>query len=196
MNLTDMPKSFSLKPSKAAYVFLAALIIMLTSCATTPKEAGSSSRERTLTVTRSDQDKEQKIKTEIITLGDKTPLRAQVKVFNNQVLLVGEVTNLAVKQQLEVTAARTGKVSRVFNRLTVVNPLPQDGGFSDLLLKARVVFALARAGDIDTGRIEYLVDRERVFLMGLVTQKEADLLIDVLRQVSGVKEVVVAFNYI
>ena len=59
-----------------------------------------------------------------------------------------------------------------------------------------MVFALARAGDIDTGRIEYLVDRERVFLMGLVTQKEADLLIDVLRQVSGVKEVVVAFNYI
>nr|MCH9666216.1 BON domain-containing protein [Gammaproteobacteria bacterium] len=91
--------------------------------------------EISLSVTSEDRQKERIIKNQIIALGDKTPLRAQVRVYNNQAVLIGEVLNQGTKERLEVVAVRQAKVKKVFNLLTIVNPLPEYKGFSDLLLK-------------------------------------------------------------
>ncbi len=175
------------------------IILAVGSCATiSPKLSSfrSQDAEISLSVTSEDRQKERIIRNQIISLGDKTSLRAQVKVHNNQAILVGEVLNKATKESLEVSAIRNAKVDKVFNLIDVSNPLPEYKGFTDLLLKTKVAFAMAGVKELDTTRVETVVDRQRIFLMGVVTEDEASIMVERLRRISGVKEIVVVFKYI
>lgn len=188
-----------LTPPKLCQAMLITLmVIMVSACASKPQLSSfrDNKKQEIPAVTADDRQKERVIRNSIIALGDKTPLRAQVRVYANQAVLVGEVLNEATKESLEVGAVRQAKVSRVFNLLEVGNPLPEYKSFTDLLLKTRVTFALAGVKEVDVTRIETLIDRQRIFLMGSVTEKEASIIIERLRQVTGVKEVVVVFRYI
>ena len=180
---------------KATVVFTL-IFSILTACSSVPESVSEDYTRRPLEVVSDDRRKERVIKNEIIALGDKVPLRVQVRVFNDQALLVGEVETFATRERLEVIAARKAGVRRIFNRLEVTKPLPSYKGFADILLRTKVSFAMAGVKELDTTRIKFLVDRERIFLLGLVTQQESDLLVGRLGRISGVKEIVAAFNYI
>ncbi len=151
---------------------------------------------RSPSVASLDKKNEASIRRDIITLGDKTRLRAKVQVYNNNVLLVGETENAATKEKLEVLAARKKGIKRVFNRIDVANPLPPYKGFNDLLLRTRIGFAMAGVKEFDATRIDYFVDRSRVYLIGLVSREEAEIMIGRFRRIEGVQEVVVLFFYI
>lgn len=185
--------------SSFAQVLLAmTLVWLLTACANQPQLSSfqDPNKEISLSATSDDRQKERIIRNQIIALGDKTPLRAQVRVYNNQAVLIGEVLNQGTKEKLEVIAVRQAKVKKVFNLLTVVNPLSEYKGFSDLLLKTRVSFALAGVKELDTTRIDALIDRQRILLLGAVTVEEANILVERLRRVTGVEEIIVVFDYI
>ena len=151
---------------------------------------------RSSAVASLDEKNEGSIRRNIIALGDKTRLRAKVRVYNNNVLLVGETENAATKEKLEVFSARRGGIKRVFNRIDVASPLPSYKGLNDLLLRTRIGFAMAGVKEFDATRIDYFVDRNRVHLMGLVSRQEAEIMIGRFRRIEGVQEVVVLFFYI
>ena len=194
--LCSMPRVFL--TSFAQVLLTLALVWMLTACANQPQLSSfqDPNTEISLSATSDDRQKERIIRNQIIALGDKTPLRAQVRVYKNQAVLIGEVLNQGTMERLEVVAVRQAKVKKVFNLLTVVNPLPEYKGFSDLLLKTRVSFALAGVKELDTTRIDALIDRQRILLLGAVTAEEANILVERLRRVTGVEEIIVVFDYI
>lgn len=179
-----------------ALLLIAALLV--SACGTTTPKLSSFRNvktEATAPVTADDNQKERIIRNNIIAVGDRTPLRVQARVYADQAILVGEVLNQSTKERLEFDAQRQAKVSKVFNLLEVANPLPEYKSFTDLLLKTRVSFAMAGVKEVDTTRIATMIDRQRIFLMGSVTESEAEILIERLRQVMGVTEVVVVFRY-
>lgn len=183
------------------YPALVSLLVLMMACSSVPEDRSTSDVSKLLediktTITPEDTRKERIIKNEIIALGDKTPLRVRAKVFNDQALLVGETLNQATREKLEVIAIRKAKVKKIFNQIEVKNPLPSYKPFADIILNTRVRFALAGVQELDVTNVKFLVDRGKIFLMGLLTEDEANIVVARLRQVTGVKEVIVVFNYI
>ena len=51
-------------------------------------------------------------------------------------------------------------------------------------------------GDVDANRIEIVAENGVVYLMGLLTREEADLAVELTRDIGGVQKIVKVFEYI
>lgn len=118
--------------------------------------------------------------------------RAHVSVtsFNRRVLLTGEVATQTLKTLATETAQSVPNVAMVVNELVVAGNASTTQRAADTLLSSRVKLALVSEPTIDASTTKVVTDRGQVYLMGLMTEKEAAAVTDVVRRVSGVQGVV------
>jgi osmotically-inducible protein OsmY len=88
------------------------------------------------------------------------------------------------------------KVRKVHNEVVVAAPSSMLSRSGDTLTTGKVKTALVNDEGIDAARVKVVTENGVVFLMGLVTQKEADSATEVARRVGGVQRVVRIFEYI
>jgi osmotically-inducible protein OsmY len=119
-----------------------------------------------------------------------------VTSLNNIVLLTGESPNEALRQRAAQTVANVQKVRKVHNEVVVAAPSSMLSRSGDTVTTGKVKTALLNSEDVDGTRIKVVTENGVVFLMGLVTQKEADAASEVARRVGGVQRVVTVFEYI
>lgn len=124
--------------------------------------------------------------------------RAHITVvsYNRQVLLTGEVPTEADKQRAEQIIAGVENVRAVFNELGVmaVSSLAQRS--NDVLVSSKVRATLVDARDLFVGAFRVNTERGTTYLMGRVTQREADRATQLTRSVPGVLKVVRLFEII
>jgi len=125
-------------------------------------------------------------------LGDRVHIN--VTSYNRQVLLTGEVPNARDKENAQQLSSRTENVRLVVNELAVMGKTSLTDRSSDTLITGRVKAALVDAQDIFANAFKVVTERGTVYLMGRVTQREAQRASDLARQVSGVKKVVRIFD--
>ncbi len=120
-------------------------------------------------------------------------------VYNGVLLLIGEAGSEEVKQRAEVDVTGYEGVRKVVNLIDVM-PLQSAGRTAlDAALTARVKASLLDITSLpgfDPGRVKVSTAHGNVYLMGLLTHREADAVIDVVRHVAGVNRVVPVFEYI
>jgi osmotically-inducible protein OsmY len=117
-----------------------------------------------------------------------------VTSYNRQVLLTGEAPTEALKQQAEQIASRVDNVRGIVNEIAVMSPttLPQRSG--DVLITGKIRASLVDAADLQATAFKVVTERGNVYLMGRVTQREADRSTSIARQVGGVQRVVRIFE--
>lgn len=119
-----------------------------------------------------------------------------VNSFNRHVLLTGEVGS----EQDKATAARIAKkvesVENVYNELAVMPNSSFAQRSNDTLLTGRVRSWLIGTDGIPSNSVKVTSERGIVYLQGLVTQHEADIIVERVRTLSGVNRVVRVFEYI
>lgn len=125
-----------------------------------------------------------------------TRVRASVTSYNRQVLLTGEVPNLQDKQLVEQVVARVDNVASVVNELAVLNSPSLVERSSDALVTGRVKAMLLDARDLQSNAIKVVTERGTSYLMGRVTQREADRATEVVRATPGVQKVIRMFEII
>ncbi|NRT58466.1 BON domain-containing protein [Sphaerotilus uruguayifluvii] len=113
-----------------------------------------------------------------------------VNSYNRQVLLTGEVFNEADKAAIEQAATRVDGVRSVVNDLGVMWPSSTSERSRDLLLAGKVKATFVDAAGLSASAFHITVERGVVYLMGRVTEEEAQRAIDLARTVSGVAKVV------
>jgi osmotically-inducible protein OsmY len=136
-------------------------------------------------------------------------VHVEITSYNGIVLLTGEaptaelrteVENLVKKvPELENLSRETPTVSRVHNEITIAAPSSFMTRASDSLVTAKVKVALLGITDIEGfngTRVKVVTNNGTVYLMGLLTHKEADAVTEKARQVGGVQRVVKLFEYI
>ena len=123
-------------------------------------------------------------------------VRASVTSYNRQVLLTGEVPNLQDKQLVEQVVSRVDNVASVVNELAVLNSPSLVERSSDALLTGRVKAMLLDARDLESNAIKVVTERGTTYLMGRVTQREADRATEVVRATPGVQKVIRMFEII
>ena len=119
-----------------------------------------------------------------------TRVRTSVTSYNRQVLLTGEVPNLQDKQRVEDVVKSVESVSSVVNELAVLNSPSLMDRSADALLTGRVKAMLLDARDLQSNAFKIVTERNTVYLMGRVTQREADRATEVVRGTPGVQKVV------
>lgn len=122
-----------------------------------------------------------------------------VTSYNNVVLLSGEVETAQLRDWVEQTVSRVEKVRKVHNELLVGPPSPLASRSNDSWITAKAKSALLQISGLpsfDPSRVKILTERGNVYLLGLVSQQEGDAVTHIVRQISGVQQVVKLFEYI
>ncbi len=118
-----------------------------------------------------------------------------VTVYNGVTLLTGEVPDQRdIDSIIDLVKADEG-VRQVINRLELAGSTNMTSRANDSWLTAKVKTAIA-ASDADSTRIKVVTERANVYLMGLVTPKEAEDAVNATRTVTGVVRVIKVFEYI
>lgn len=127
-------------------------------------------------------------------LGDRG--HVNVTSYNRRVLLTGEVPSAQDRQLVEQVVSRVENVQLVVNELAVLGNATLTQRSSDTLVTGRVKAAMVDAKDLFANSFKVVTERGTVYLMGRVTQREADRATDITRSTSGVQKVVRVFEII
>ncbi len=120
-----------------------------------------------------------------------------VTSYNGRVLLTGEVAGNSDKLAAEQLVFQVENVKLVVNELTVAGSTSTlQERANDTLITSRVKTGLIEAKDIPSNAFKVVTERGVVYLLGRVTQREADRATDIARSVSGVVKVVRSFEFI
>ena len=124
--------------------------------------------------------------------------RAHVNVtsYNRQVLLTGEVPSEQAKQQAEQIVSRVENVKGTVNELAVMPPSSLTQRSSDTLITGQVKASLVDDSSLSVSAFKVVTERGTVYLMGRVTQREADRATQIARHINGVQRVVRIFEII
>lgn len=128
------------------------------------------------------------------TLGD----RAHVNVtsFNRQALLTGEVSSAQDRQKVEQIMAQVENTRSVVNDLAVMPPSSFSQRSNDTFITGKVRASLVDARDISANSFKVVTERNIVYLMGRVSQREAQRATEIARGVGGVSKVVRVFEIV
>lgn len=118
-----------------------------------------------------------------------------VTVFNQVVLLTGQTNNSEERQQAESIAKGVEGVTRVYNQIRVGGSSSSLTSASDSWITTKIKTQMLATQDLQSGTIKVVTDNGTVYLMGVVSKDQADMAVDIARQVSGVQKVVKIFQY-
>jgi len=121
-------------------------------------------------------------------LGDR--VHVNVISYNRQVLLTGEVPSAQDKQLVEQIVSRVENVRLVANELAVLGSSSLTQRSSDALITGKVKAAMVDTRDLFANAFKVVTERGTVYLMGRVTQREANRATEIARSTGGVQKVV------
>ena len=116
--------------------------------------------------------------------------------FNNIVLLLGQAPTAELKQKATSAIKKIAKVSKVHNQIRIAAPISFFASRNDEYITSKVKTSMLFSDDFPSSKITVITENSEVFLMGLVTQKEADKAVDIARNTSGVTKVIKVFEYV
>ena len=119
-----------------------------------------------------------------------------VNSFNRRVLLTGEVPNQKTKDLIASETAKIEGVSMVVNELLIGGVSSLSSRSSDAIITTKVKATFVDAKDIFANSFKVVTERGNVYLMGRVTEREANRAVELARGVSGVFKVVRVFEII
>jgi osmotically-inducible protein OsmY len=116
--------------------------------------------------------------------------------YNRQVLLTGEVPSEADKQRAQDIVSRVENVRSIVNELAVLGNSTLTSRSSDALITGRVKASFVDAKDLFANAFKVVTERGTTYLMGRVTQREAQRATEIARTTPGVQRVVRVFELI
>jgi len=123
-------------------------------------------------------------------------VHVNVTSYNRQVLLTGEVPSAQDKQLVEQIVAKVDNVRSIVNELGVLGNSTLNQRTSDTLVTGRVKAGMVDAQDLIANAIKVVTERGTTYLLGRVTQREANRSTDITRSTSGVQKVIRLFEIV
>jgi len=127
-------------------------------------------------------------------INDNTNLH--VVSVNGSVLVVGQAPNTYLRDLAIKTVTNVAGVVQIHNQIRISSNTSVTTQTNDIWLTSKVKSALFASDKVNVKDIKVVTENGEVFLMGLVSKKEADAAVNVTRNISGVSRVFKAFEYI
>lgn len=123
--------------------------------------------------------------------------RAHVNViaYNRAVLITGEAVDEATRTEIENIVAAVPNVRGVTNEVQVAGLSSVGSRTNDSSLTLKVRSRFLNAKGFNPVHVKVVTEAGVVYLMGIVTEKEAEAVVDIARTTGGVRKVVKVFEY-
>ncbi|QWD14485.1 BON domain-containing protein [Polynucleobacter paneuropaeus] len=119
-----------------------------------------------------------------------------VNSFNQKVLLTGEVKNDEIKNQAAEYVKSLKNVRSVLNQLIIWPNSSYAARANDSYLDSKVKTQMIFTEKLPSNSMDIVVEADNVYMLGILTQSEADLAKKVASNTNGVKEVFAFFDII
>lgn len=131
-------------------------------------------------------------------LSDKFKDTAHINLtsYNRVILMTGEVPTEAAKQEAEQIARGVPNVNNVINELAIAGNSSYTSRSNDTYLTSKVKVRFVDMGKFQANHVKVVTENNVVYLLGMVTRKEADNAAEIARTTSGVQKVVKVFEYL
>jgi len=126
--------------------------------------------------------------------GDK--VHVNVTSYNRMLLLTGEVPTEVMKADVEKLASAVPNVKAITNELAIAGPASFGGRSNDSYITSKVKARFVDANKFSPNHVKVVTEAGVVFLLGLVTQAEADAAVEISRTTGGVQKVIRVFEII
>lgn len=156
------------------------------SVATDRRTSGTQLEDETIEVKAASRIREQ--------LGEK--VHATVNSYNRVALITGEATTEEARAALDGIVGGVENVQKVLNEVAIGAASSLGSRSNDVVIQGKVKAKLIDARDLLSNAFYVVVEHGNVYLMGRVTEREADRATEIARQISGVSKVVRAFEII
>ncbi len=125
--------------------------------------------------------------------GDK--VHVNITSYNRSLLLTGEVPDDKAKAEIEKMVQGVPSVRSIVNDLQVAGTASFTARASDAGITGRVKARFLDAGKFSPVHVKVVTEASVVYLMGIVTEGEANDAVEVARTTGGVRKVVKVFEY-
>jgi osmotically-inducible protein OsmY len=177
---------------------------LLTACGTTPDDANAAAQlakveRRSPETIATDKAIEQKAFEEFHDDFDiLTQSHVNVNAYNGLALVTGEVTSEELKNKIMEIVRVIPHVKMVRDSLTLGSLSQGDSRTNDQILTGKVQKSLTQIQtlpDFKSSMIKVVTEDGVVYLMGLVSKEEGNVVVNVTRLQAGVKQIVTVFEY-
>jgi len=130
-------------------------------------------------------------------IGERIGERGHINVtaFNRSVLLTGEAWDEATRAEVEKVVSEVPNVRSVTNEVQAAGLSSATSRANDTAITARVKGRFMNVQGLNPLHVKVVTEAGTVYLLGLVTEAEADKATDLARSTSGVRKVVKVFEY-
>lgn len=125
----------------------------------------------------------------------KEDARINVVAYNGQVLLIGQAPNEFAKEQAKNITAGVDGVSMVYDEIRVGNKIGVIQISQDSWITTKIKSQLFANSSVKSTDVKVITENGEVFLMGNLTDTQANAAAEVARYVNGVRKVVKVINY-
>ncbi len=122
--------------------------------------------------------------------------RISATSYNRQVLLTGQVPDDATRNSASTVVKEIPDVRTVFNELTISGVTSLTSEANDVAITSKVKARLLHDERVPGTKVKVVTEAGAVYLMGLLTQAEANVAMEIARTTTGVTKVVTLFEYI
>ncbi|ELK8310416.1 TPA: BON domain-containing protein [Vibrio vulnificus] len=163
--------------------------------------AGAATTANLVTDTRTTKEiwQDNNIEFEIAAIGNKAPYRGKVRIvassYNGTVVLMGQASTSEERSGFEQQARSIKGVQVLHNQVKVKAPLSVSQISNDSWITTKVKSALLTDESLNSVKIKVITEDGDVFLFGYVNSEKAEKATEIARNISGVKQVVRAFQY-
>jgi len=119
-----------------------------------------------------------------------------VTSFNQKVLLTGEVKDAAIKGQAGAYVQEMKNVRSVFNELIIGPNSTYTSRANDAYLESKIKTQMIFTEKLPSNSMAIVAEGTSIYLMGILTQNEADLAKKIASNTNGVKDVYAYFDII
>ena len=127
-------------------------------------------------------------------LGDK--IHVNVTSYNRNVLITGEAIDEDTKAKAESIAKSVANVRGVTNELAISAASSRMERNNDAYITTKVKARMLTEHRFPVNYVKVVTEDSVVYLMGIVTHKEADDAVEIARGTDGVQKVVKVFEYL
>lgn len=125
-----------------------------------------------------------------------TVAHISVASYNRIVLLVGQTPTQELRDAADTIAKANPKVRIVHNEITVEYPTKMSTRAEDTWITTEIKAVLVAKPGLKSSQVKIITENGTVYLMGLISRNNADIVTEQARKIDGVQKVVKLFEYI
>ncbi len=122
-------------------------------------------------------------------------VHVNITSYGRSVLVTGEVPNSATRAEIEKLIHGVPGVRGVTNELQVIDATSLTTRATDTTITGKVKARLFDSGKLNALHVKVITENGVVYLLGIVTEAEANAAAEVARTTGGVRKVVKVFDY-